>query len=191
MTIHPPRIRRERLSSYHGRRMTEAEYLRLPEIKPYLEYVDGVVLQKPMPNDEHAVLAAEMTIRLGAYRAKHGGRVGIEGRTRLAVANYRLPDVSYWAPGKRGGNDSIPTLAIEVRSPGQTLVELRAKCRAYRDAGVDACWIIDPVSRSAECFDAESTGVTVAGDGRLETAALPGFSLPLIELFSVLSESEA
>ena len=44
-------------SKYHGVRMTPEEYLALPEEKPYLEYVDGVVLQKPMPNEEHGRIA--------------------------------------------------------------------------------------------------------------------------------------
>ncbi len=33
--------------------MTEAEYLALPETKPYLEFVDGEVLQKAMPDSTH------------------------------------------------------------------------------------------------------------------------------------------
>ena len=37
-------------SRYHGVRMSPEQYLALPEVKPYLEYVDGVVLQKPMAN---------------------------------------------------------------------------------------------------------------------------------------------
>jgi Uma2 family endonuclease len=51
-------------SKYHGVRMTPEQYLALPEDKPYLEYVDGVVLQKPMPNKDHAELAAEIIYRI-------------------------------------------------------------------------------------------------------------------------------
>lgn len=40
--------------------MSESEYLALPEEKPYLEYIDGVVLQKPMPNKSHVLLIEEI-----------------------------------------------------------------------------------------------------------------------------------
>ena len=58
MAIRQPKPPPERspVSKYHGRRMTEEEYLALPEEKPYLEYVDGVVLQKPVPDDLHGRL---------------------------------------------------------------------------------------------------------------------------------------
>lgn len=40
--------------------MTPEQYLALPEEKPYLEYIDGMVLQKPMPNEQHARVALEV-----------------------------------------------------------------------------------------------------------------------------------
>jgi Uma2 family endonuclease len=80
--------------------MTEEEYLSLPEEKPYLEYADGMVLQKPVPNAEHADLVAELQYYLVAYRKTHGGRTGPERRVRLRDApSYRLPDTTYWVAG--------------------------------------------------------------------------------------------
>ena len=52
------------VSKCHGRRMTEAEFLALPEEEPYLEYVDGVVLQKPMPNKSHTEIVAELVTEI-------------------------------------------------------------------------------------------------------------------------------
>ena len=57
--IKPP-TRPKWQSKYHGVRMTPEEYLALPEEKPYLEYIDGMVVQKPMPTNEHAKLALEV-----------------------------------------------------------------------------------------------------------------------------------
>ena len=45
-------------------RMTEDEFLALPEVKPYLEYIDGWVLQKPMVNADHSDLAVELVAAL-------------------------------------------------------------------------------------------------------------------------------
>jgi Uma2 family endonuclease len=191
MAIHPPKTKLPRrpsyLSKYHGLRMTEEQYLVLPEEKPYLEYVDGVVLQKPMPNSQHRKLVGRITYLLGGYVESHGGDFGPEGRVALGAApNYRLPDTAYWAPGRPSGDDSLPTLAVEVRSPDQTLDELRTKCRFYRANGVDVCWLADPATRTVEVFEGERDAVRLPADATLESPLLRGFSVPLAKLFAVL-----
>ncbi len=169
--------------------MTPEEFLALPEEKPYLEYVDGMVVQKPMVNNEHAVLAVELAYRLRLWGDPiQAGKVGVEARMRAGeLPNYRLPDVSFWATGTASGDDSLPTLAIEIRSPGQTLGELRAKCRFFRENGVAACWLIDPVSRTAELYEA---GRDAEPARELESRHLPGFSLTVEALFAVLGDGE-
>ncbi len=182
----PTRARVE-VSQYHGLRMSVEEYLALPEEKPYLEYVDGIALQKPMPNMEHGQIVAELTIELGMYARAHGGRLGPEVRAAFERSEtYRLPDLSYWAPGRTASDDSIPSLAVEVRSPDQSLQELRNKCRFYRTNGVDACWLIDPRLRIVEVFEGDDDGRRLDREGALESAFLPGFSFPLTDLWAVL-----
>lgn len=171
-------------SRYHGQRMTEAEFLALPEEKPYLEYVDGVVIQKPMPDDEHGFLVAALIVRLWHYTETHGGRVGPEIRAAFP-ANFRLPDASYFGPGRASANGAPPTLAVEVRSPGQTRAELRAKCRFFRNHGVDACLLVDRLTREVEVFEAGDEK-TLGMDGLITAGALPGFELPVAELFATL-----
>ena len=167
--------------------MSEAAYLALPEEKPYLEYVDGVVLQKPMPNKDHRRLIEELVIEIGLYRRQAGGAAGPEGRVRLPDGSgYRLPDTAYWAPGVTDSNDSVPTVAVEVRSPDETMQSQRAKCRAFRRNGVQVCWLIDPVSRSVEVFEASRDGERLPADGALETSEMPGFRLALADLFAAL-----
>ena len=172
-------------SAYHGRRMTEAEFLALPEQKPYLEYVDGVVLQKPMPDDDHGFLVAELIGRLWLYGNEHGGRTGPEIRASFP-ANFRLPDASYFGPGRPSANGAPPTLAVEVRSTGQTRAELRAKCRFFRTHGVDVCWLVDKTTREVEVF--EGGGERTLAEGDVSTSAqLPGFELKLSDLFAVVA----
>jgi Uma2 family endonuclease len=169
--------------------MTEAQYLALPEEKPYLEYVDGVVLQKPMPNSQHRKLVQFLDYLLYGYILKFGGDGGPEGRVRMPDGSgYRLPDTAYWAPGRPSGDDSLPSLAIEVRSPDQTLAELRRKCRSFRANGVDACWLIDPVARTAEVFEGERDGEQLDANGVLTSRIMPSFELPLRDLFAVLKD---
>ena len=47
--------------------MSAREYLALPEEKPYLEYIDGVVEQKPMVNAQHGRTVARLDHRFILY----------------------------------------------------------------------------------------------------------------------------
>ena len=174
-------------SKYHGVRMSPEQYLALPEEKPYLEYVDGMVVQKPMPQEEHVEIVAEIIYRMKTWMLEHKGRIGPEARARLGeLPNYRLPDVSYWKPGIRRGEEAPPTLAVEVRSRDQSMAELRRKCEFLRSTGVEACWLIDPFSRTAELYEGARAGAAIE---TLAAECLPGFALPLGELFAVIDEA--
>lgn len=167
--------------------MSEEEYLALPEEKPYLEYVDGVVLQKPMPDDLHRRIIRILDFVLELYIRQYGGDAGPEGRVRLPDGRgYRLPDNAYWTPGRDSGKDSVPSIAFEVRSENQPLRALRDKCRTFRANGVDVCWLIDPYARTVEIFEGDRDAEQLPADGALETSVMPGFSVPLSELFAVL-----
>ncbi len=100
------------------------------------------------------------------------------------------PTCLFFAPGADTSRDALPTLAIETRSPDQAGSELRTKCRFFRQNGVAACWLLDPKTRTAEIFEGDRDGERLGADGVLETACMPGFSLPLRELFAVLDESD-
>ena len=171
-------------------RMTEDEFLALPEVKPYLEYIDGWVLQKPMVNADHSDLAVELVAALRQYGKRVGGRAGIERRAHFASShNYRLPDVCFFVVGRPALDDSPPTLAVEIRSPGQTVDQLRAKCRFFRANGIEECWLVDPRLRTVEQFSSDGEFI-LGADQTLISAALPGFELVLSELFAVLDPAE-
>ncbi len=167
--------------------MSEAEYLSLPEEKPYLEYFDGAVFQKPMPNQAHRQIIRFLDYLFHGYLMRHGGDAGPEGRVRLPDGSgFRLPDTAYWASGRFSGDDSVPSLVVEVRSPQQPLGDLRRKCRVFRANGVDVCWLIDPAARTVEIFEGDGHVGQVLKSGVLEPAIMPGFSLSLEDLFAVL-----
>jgi len=49
--------------------MTPEQYLALPQEKPYLEYVDGMVLQKLMPTFDHGALVIRLARATSNVRA--------------------------------------------------------------------------------------------------------------------------
>lgn len=183
---YPPPAR----SEYDGQHMTEEEFLRLDYVKPRLEYIDGRAVQKPVPKRKHVQFVRALTAAIDAMIRSRGGDGGPEPHIWFSSERqYRLPDVDYWAPAKPQGDDYRmlpPTLAVEVRSPDETVDGQRDKCRFYRAHGVDVAWLIDPESRTVEVFDGAHDGRMLPRDGALESPHLPGFNLPLAELFSVL-----
>ena len=172
-------------------RMSVKEYLALPEEKPYLEYVNGEVYPKVAPDRKHSDIADYVLGTLWDYRKEHGGRSAVEGRVAFLYEDderFYLPDVAYYAPGRPRGEGIMypPTLAVEIKSKDQPLRDLRDKCRFYRQHGVDVCWLIDPHRRFAEVFEGEVNGLRLDEDGVLESRAVPGYRLPLRDLFATL-----
>lgn len=174
--------------------MSEQEFLdKYADELPSYEFVNGEVTQKPMTKKTHLLLSDELLGVVRDYRKRVGGMSGPEPTINFSdTLNriYRVPDVAYWAPGKERGRDVMlpPTLAIEVPSPGQTMRELREKCRFMRAAGTDVCWLFDPASHSVEVFDDTLDGEVLREPAVLESHFLPGFRLALADLFSVLED---
>lgn len=45
------------------------EFLMLPETEPASEYIDGHIIQKPMPQGEHSVIETELAPAIKTYNA--------------------------------------------------------------------------------------------------------------------------
>ena len=173
-------------------RISPEEYLALPEDKPYLEYINGEVVPKVAPDIRHLVLADEIQFRLHLYRRQAGGLSGPEGRVEFDLpgeTRFLLPDVAYWAPDRpvEGTRAMLPpTLAVEIRSPGQPMEQMRERARFFLANRVDVCWVVDAESRTVEVIETGHGERTLRVGDVLETPLLPGFSLSITELFAAL-----
>jgi Uma2 family endonuclease len=165
------------------------------------ELVDGILVEKVMGFYESA-----LALRLGRYLDVHvdlnglGVVTGPDGSVRLAPNLIRIPDLSYFSwdqfPGRRISRrkkipDLAPLLAVEVLSEGNTPGEMRRKLKDYFLSGVRVVWFIDPESKTARVFTAPDESRTLREKDALEGGeVLPGFTLPLRELFARLPEDE-
>ncbi|MCC7364535.1 MAG: Uma2 family endonuclease [Dehalococcoidia bacterium] len=172
--------------------VSEEEYLRhYTAMRPSYEYVNGEVTQKPMTLRTLMLLAGTINAALYKYEQLVGGLGGEDPTVNLSRhgdRRYRAPDVAYWRADRNTGGEILapPTLAVEIQSPGQTLVFLRGKCREYRERGVDVAWLVLPSRRVVEVFEAGRDGVALSGEDVLTSPHLPGFELRVAELFAVL-----
>ena len=171
------------------------DYLALP-MSDQLEYIRGEVLEKPMGNADHGVLASFVIKCFLDYIARFGGRSGIEGRSRFPDSQdprYMLPDLSLYRRGMRFREGLMflpPTITAEVRSPDQTMANQRERCRYYIVHGVEEAWLIDPVGHVFEVFDSGRDAAVLTG-GVFASSALNGLELNLDEMFAQLDTEEA
>jgi Uma2 family endonuclease len=79
----------------------------------------------------------------------------------------------------------IPEIAAEVLSPEETPRVVHRKLRQYFVAGVKEVWLLDPQVREIEIWtESGLPDRALAISDVLTSALLPGFGLPLRELFA-------
>jgi Uma2 family endonuclease len=172
-----------------GRRMSLEEFLALPEEKPNLELIDGEVCQKPMGKRRHSRAQSRLYKLLSSHRATSGGEAFVELTLPIGGngrANARVPDVSYYQPGRGGEGDDYPTelpdLVAEVRSEGQTVRALESRLAFLRERGVLVTLLIDPENVTITVHDGGRSWVAGAGE-RVVLQTHDGFEFGVDELF--------
>jgi Uma2 family endonuclease len=178
---------------------TEADLLEVNRQKDRVcELVDGVLVEKAAGYRE-SLLAGAIGAQLRAFVVPRNlGLVsGAGGMMRLLPGLVRAPDVAFTAweriPGRRVPSEPIPALApdlaVEVLSASNTEEEMARKRREYFAAGARLVWLIDPRRRTATVFTGPEHAEAFAADETLDGGAvLPGFSLPLRDLFAELDQ---
>ncbi len=160
--------------------------------------IDGELCIKMSPNQTHGRIASEIARLLGNHVVERGlGWVTIEVGYHPPGERYTvlLPDVAFESRA-RAARTPLPTYApfmpdlAVVVSPSQTLAETRRKAAVYLRHGTDMVWLIHPGRDEAEIWTATEDGAArseiIDIDGELSGGAvLPGFTLPLMRLFSL------
>lgn len=138
------------------------EFLKLPETKPYSEYIDGKIEEKPMPQGQHSLLQ----IRLGTKI----NEMVLPNKTAHAFTELRctfggkslIPDISVftWQRIPKDGKGRIanrfqtfPDWIIEILSPEQSANKVMRKIMFCLNQGTQLGWLIDPEDESVMIFE--------------------------------------
>jgi Uma2 family endonuclease len=160
------------------------------------ELVEGVLLEKAVGYAE-SQLAIFLGSLLNAFVIPRnlGIVTGPDGTVELMADLVRIPDVAFTSwdrlPGRRRPLAPVPrlapNLAVEVLSRSNTAGELAAKRQDYFAAGVEVVWEIDPRARTVVVHTSVTASTTLTAADTLDgSPALPGFTLPLQQLFAEL-----
>lgn len=151
-------------------------FLKLPETKPASEYIDGAILQKPMPKARHSRLQGKLTGVVNAVSEDHQIAYAFP-ELRCTFGNRSIvPDISVllWEHiefdehGEPVDNVVIaPDWTIEILSPEQSANRVAGKILHCLKYGCRLGWLIDPGDRSILVFQPQQQPELCYGQNRL------------------------
>lgn len=162
------------------------------------ELIDGAIIEMTKPGGRHGQLVIRLGRYLDIFVEKH--RLGyVTTETAYFSEDYRYtvlaPDLAFIAhdrapdPFPDKWIPSMPDLAVEIRSPSNSMKELRDKAEIYLRYGATLVWIIIPASPKVEVWRMQEAGgftneTLEAADTLNGEDVLPGFQLGVSVLFA-------
>jgi Uma2 family endonuclease len=176
--------------------LTLEEFLRLPDEKPYLEYIDGRIEAKVSPQMKHGLLALRLTQRLNQFAESAGYGLAIPELRCTFAGRSIVPDIVFLLKAhivlddKGEPVDVIsrpPDLHVEIISPKQSVNKSHAKVLHATSNGCALGWLIDPYKRTIDVYRPGQPPARLSSDGVLEgEPVLPGLCFSVAEVFGWL-----
>lgn len=142
--------------------VTLETFLAMPDTKPASEFINGKILQKPMPQGEHSVLQGELVTIINS-QLKPEGRAFPELRCSFG-GRAVVPDVTVFRddriPRKPNGRIAnvfsiAPDWTIEILSPDQSQTKVIRNILHCIEHGTAMGWLIDPEESCIFVYEAD------------------------------------
>ena len=164
--------------------ITIDEFLQLPDTKPASEYIDGHIIQKPMPQGQHSRIQQKLINVINA--------VTEDARVALALPELRctfgnrstIPDVAVFQwhrlPTNPDGTianafNAPPDWTIEILSPEQSSTRVASNILHCLDHGCQLGWLIDPNERLVQVYNPDQRLISLeAPEDELPTPVFAG-----------------
>jgi Uma2 family endonuclease len=177
--------------------LTLAEFLELPETKPASEYIDGQIIQKPMPQGKHSIIQEELIFAINAVvKRQKIARAFPELRCTFG-GRSTIPDITVFTwdriPVDENGEIAnvfslAPDWTIEILSPDQSHTKVTKNILHCLKYGTQIGWLIDPAEKTV--FVYRSKQEVELFDERAMLLPVPSFlndlSLKIEDLFAWL-----
>lgn len=178
---------------------TDDDFLALPRDGHRYEIVDRKLVDMGNSGAKHGYFCSDLMIVLGGYVRSHNLGIMFDSSTafKLRDGNKRSPDISFVAKEHLVGLQELPDgflslspdLVVEVLSPGNTTEEIHNKLVEFFDNGTRLAWVVHPTERYILVYySAQEPDRLLKNTDILEgESVVPGFSVPIVELFRKLS----
>ena len=175
--------------------LTLEAFLALPETKPASEFIDGQIIQKPMPQGEHSRLQSKLSAVVN--QVCENSKIAYaftELRCSFASASI-IPDVAVirWdkiprEPSGRVANRFFipPDWSIEILSPDQSTTKVLENLLACSKHGTEMGWLLDPAEEAILLVFPDQRTSLLRGDAVLPTLPEIDLALTVAEVFSWL-----
>lgn len=181
-----PRVLVTTMTSTSTQPITLEEFLQLPETKPASEYIEGEIIQKPMPKGKHSHLqlrlcnavnesaqANKIAYALPELRCSFGNRSIVPD-----IAVFRWARITFDADGEIPDDFLIaPSWTIDILSPHQGSNRATGNILHCLNHGAELGWLLDPTDRSILTFLPQQAPELWEGSDPLPV--LPGIELEL------------
>jgi Uma2 family endonuclease len=141
--------------------ITLEAFLTLPETKPASEYIDGTILQKPMPQGEHSTLQGDLVTSINAMvkprklaRAYPELRCTFGGRSIVPdIGVFQWDRIPRTETGRVANAFLIPPdWTIEILSPEQGYKKVVKNILHCLQQGTQMGWLIDPAEECVTLY---------------------------------------
>ncbi len=136
--------------------LTLESFLALPETKPASEYIDGKIVQKPMPQGKHSLLQLELISFINSILRKASIAIAFPELRCTTGGRSTVPDIVVLKneniPKDDDGEVSnvvttAPDWTIEILSPDQSTTKVIKNILHCLDNGTEVGWLIDPAEK--------------------------------------------
>ena len=177
--------------------ITLAEFLQQPETKPAREYIDGYIIQKPMPQGQHSRIQQKLINTINTITE--------DAHVALALPELRctfggrsiIPDVSVFRWQRLPTNDdgtianafnAAPDWTIEILSPEQSSTRVVSNILHCLNHGGLGGWLIDPNESLVQVYLPNQLPASLEeGDNELTMTGLaPNLALTVGQVFGWL-----
>jgi Uma2 family endonuclease len=140
-----------------SKNITLEEFLKLPETEPASEYIDGKIIQKPMPGGKHSTTQGELVTAINAVvKSKKIARAFLELRCTFG-GRSTVTEVSVfvWNRITRDENGEIanifpihPDWTMEILSPDKSYTKVTKNILHCLNNNIQMGWLIDPAEQT-------------------------------------------
>jgi Uma2 family endonuclease len=179
--------------------ITLADFLKLPETKPASEFIDGQIIQKPMPQGKHSTVQGDLVSAINTVlKTNRIARAYPELRCTFG-GRSTVPDVTVfsWERIPRDDDGKVanvfalaPDWTIEILSPEQSQTKVVRNILHCLSNGTQMGWLIDPEEELVFVYLADRT-ISVYEE-KTDSIPVPDFAtsfqLTVDRLFSWLDD---
>jgi Uma2 family endonuclease len=178
-------------------KLTYEDYLLIPDDGLQHEIIDGEHYLNPAPNMRHQLIVSNVNFALSAFvRSGRFGRVLTSpSDVVLSEIDVLQPDVLFisnerFARITATNVQGAPDLVVEVLSESRRRKDEIEKKHRYEFFGVLEYWVVDPELDSVKIYRragdkfAPAEIVSMETGGEITTPLLPGFTLPIADVFA-------